>query len=382
MSGGQTSAARRSFPFRYAFYLSPSCSAGAPHAHERPHPGRAETLHPRLIDLSLGRIEALLAKLGNPAASPAAGHPRRRHQRQGLDRRLPQGHAGGGRQARARLHLAAPRALPRAHRAGGRRRQGAADRRRTSWSRCCERVAARQRRRTRSPSSRSPPRRPSSPSPSAPADAVILEVGPRRPARRHQRRRTAARCRSSRRSRIDHADKLGATRRQDRRREGRHPQARRHRRRSRARRRRRSTPSRPRASGVRRPARSVGQDFEAFEQRGRLVYQSAERLMDLPLPALMGRAPDRQRRHGDRRRPASCRRFGLDRRRHRARARRRALAGAHAAAGRRARCRACWCRARSCGSTAATIRPAPRPSPRRWPSSRSGRPSRSASWSA
>ena len=31
-----------------------------------------------------------------------------------------------------------------------------------------------------------------------------------------------------------------------------------------------------------------GQDFEAFEQRGRLVYQSEERLMDLPLPALMG----------------------------------------------------------------------------------------------
>jgi dihydrofolate synthase / folylpolyglutamate synthase len=31
-----------------------------------------------------------------------------------------------------------------------------------------------------------------------------------------------------------------------------------------------------------------GQDHEAFEQRGRLVYQSAERLMDLPLPALMG----------------------------------------------------------------------------------------------
>ena len=31
-----------------------------------------------------------------------------------------------------------------------------------------------------------------------------------------------------------------------------------------------------------------GSDYEAFEQRGRLVYQSAERLMDLPLPALMG----------------------------------------------------------------------------------------------
>jgi dihydrofolate synthase/folylpolyglutamate synthase len=31
-----------------------------------------------------------------------------------------------------------------------------------------------------------------------------------------------------------------------------------------------------------------GQDFEAFEQRGRLVYQSEERLMDLTLPALIG----------------------------------------------------------------------------------------------
>ena len=31
-----------------------------------------------------------------------------------------------------------------------------------------------------------------------------------------------------------------------------------------------------------------GQDFEAFEQRGRMVFQSSERLIDLPLPALMG----------------------------------------------------------------------------------------------
>ena len=31
-----------------------------------------------------------------------------------------------------------------------------------------------------------------------------------------------------------------------------------------------------------------GEDYEAFEQRGRLVFQSAERLLDLPLPALMG----------------------------------------------------------------------------------------------
>ncbi len=31
-----------------------------------------------------------------------------------------------------------------------------------------------------------------------------------------------------------------------------------------------------------------GEDYEAFEQRGRLVYQSDAGLMDLPLPALMG----------------------------------------------------------------------------------------------
>jgi dihydrofolate synthase/folylpolyglutamate synthase len=32
-----------------------------------------------------------------------------------------------------------------------------------------------------------------------------------------------------------------------------------------------------------------GRDYEAFEQRGRLVYQSEARLIDLPLPALIGR---------------------------------------------------------------------------------------------
>jgi dihydrofolate synthase/folylpolyglutamate synthase len=31
-----------------------------------------------------------------------------------------------------------------------------------------------------------------------------------------------------------------------------------------------------------------GEDFEAFEQNSRLVFQSAERLLDLPLPALLG----------------------------------------------------------------------------------------------
>jgi len=31
-----------------------------------------------------------------------------------------------------------------------------------------------------------------------------------------------------------------------------------------------------------------GKDYEAFEQRGRLVFQNSERLLDLPLPALLG----------------------------------------------------------------------------------------------
>ena len=47
----------------------------------------------------------------------------------------------------------------------------------------------------------------------------------------------------------------------------------------------------PRTPGARLGARcsSGASDYEAFEQRGRLVYQSAERLLDLPLPALIGR---------------------------------------------------------------------------------------------
>ena len=98
-------------------------------------------LHPRLIDLSLGRVERLLGKLGNPARPPAARHAYRRHQRQGLRHRLPEGHARSRGQARARLHLAASRALPRAHRACRRRRQGAPDRRERAGRRCCAHAA-------------------------------------------------------------------------------------------------------------------------------------------------------------------------------------------------------------------------------------------------
>jgi dihydrofolate synthase/folylpolyglutamate synthase len=46
---------------------------------------------------------------------------------------------------------------------------------------------------------------------------------------------------------------------------------------------------RARAREVVAPLSVWGEDFEAFEQNGRLVFQSAERLLDLPLPALIGR---------------------------------------------------------------------------------------------
>jgi dihydrofolate synthase/folylpolyglutamate synthase len=46
---------------------------------------------------------------------------------------------------------------------------------------------------------------------------------------------------------------------------------------------------RARAREVVAPLSIWGEDFEAFEQNGRLVFQSAERLLDLPLPALIGR---------------------------------------------------------------------------------------------
>jgi dihydrofolate synthase/folylpolyglutamate synthase len=43
-----------------------------------------------------------------------------------------------------------------------------------------------------------------------------------------------------------------------------------------------------RARSLAAPLTVWGEDYEAFEQRGRLVFQSAERLLDLPLPALLG----------------------------------------------------------------------------------------------
>ena len=46
---------------------------------------------------------------------------------------------------------------------------------------------------------------------------------------------------------------------------------------------------RARAASLSAPAVVWGEDYEAFEQRGRLVWQSEAELLDLPLPALVGR---------------------------------------------------------------------------------------------
>lgn len=43
------------------------------------------------------------------------------------------------------------------------------------------------------------------------------------------------------------------------------------------------------ANEVGAPVLAWGRDFEAFEQRGRLIFQSQNRLLDLPMPALTGR---------------------------------------------------------------------------------------------
>ena len=49
------------------------------------------------------------------------------------------------------------------------------------------------------------------------------------------------------------------------------------------------------------PLTVYGQDFLAYEENGRMVYQDEDGLMDLPLPRLPGRHQYCQCRRGDRR---------------------------------------------------------------------------------
>ena len=57
---------------------------------------RLHALHPRLIDLSLDRVAAPAGDARQSAGQAAAGDPRRRHQRQGLDLRVPARLSRGG----------------------------------------------------------------------------------------------------------------------------------------------------------------------------------------------------------------------------------------------------------------------------------------------
>ena len=76
---------------------------------------RLTALSPGADILGLERITALLARLGDPQPRAAPGVPCRRHQRQGIDLRLPARRDRGGGPPRPRLFQPAPRPLQRAH---------------------------------------------------------------------------------------------------------------------------------------------------------------------------------------------------------------------------------------------------------------------------
>ena len=137
--------------------------------------------------LGLDRIRPCSTGSAIPSA-PAAGLPRRRDQRQGLDLRLPARRARGGGAHRPRLYQPPSRPL---QRADPRRRPP--DRRRRRSRRCSAKrstpPAAR-----RSASSRRPPPPPSSPS-RAPRRCLHRRGRHRRPARCDQRHRRAPRLR-------------------------------------------------------------------------------------------------------------------------------------------------------------------------------------------
>ena len=76
---------------------------------------RLTALHPKVIDLSLGRIERLLAALGHPERRlPPVVHVAGTNGKGSVVAMLRAGLEAAG-APRPRLHLAAPRPLPRAH---------------------------------------------------------------------------------------------------------------------------------------------------------------------------------------------------------------------------------------------------------------------------
>ena len=65
---------------------------------------RLNTFTPRSSISRWAASSRLLDALGSPQRTPAAGRPCRRHQRQGLDHRLPARHPGGGRASRVHVY--------------------------------------------------------------------------------------------------------------------------------------------------------------------------------------------------------------------------------------------------------------------------------------
>ncbi len=117
-----------------------------------------------------------------------------------------------------------------------------------------------------------------------------------------------------------------------------------------------------RAAEVRAPLHVMGQDWMASEERGRLVYQDGDGLLDLPPPRLFGRHQfDNAGTAIAAIRAAGLQAAGAGLRAGRGRGR---LARPHAASRRPAPCRRARPRAASCGSTAATMRTAGAPSRR------------------
>ena len=247
---------------------------------------RLLALHPKRIDLSLDRMWRAARRARPSRAQAAAGDPCRRHQRQGLDHRLHARDPGGGGPARARLHLAASRALQRALSARRARASGRLVGRRELGSALdeCERVNA------------GAPITVFEITTAAglllfarhPADVLLLEVGlgGRLDATNVIERPLASVITPVS---LDHAEYLGDTLGEDRGREGRHPQARRAGDRRRAAARGAGGRSSAQAARVKAPIRIAGEDWTATEERGRLVYQDDDGLLDLPAPKLLGR---------------------------------------------------------------------------------------------
>ena len=192
-----------------------------PPRHERPVLDPADALHPKRIDLSLGRIERLLAALGNPQEQAAAGRSMSPAPTARARRSRPCARCSGRGLPRACLHLAASGALQRAH---PRRREQIDE---DACSRLLDDASAPMPPR-RSRSSRSPPPRRSRIRAHAGRHRAARGRA-RRPARRDQRDRAGRRSRRSRRSRSI-IRRSSANAGGDRRREGRHPEARRSRR--------------------------------------------------------------------------------------------------------------------------------------------------------